>query len=149
MLKSLRNGFLAAVAFASTIAVAQNITSSVQLSQDARGNLGISSAGDLTFLNQVHVNSSSAILPPVVSSCTGGTLVAGSTDFSGAVTGVTGTACTITFGRAYTNAPSCLVNGSNATAATVFTTTSTTQLVMGFTTASSAKITWICVGNIA
>lgn len=128
--------------------IAQNVTSSLQLSQDPRGNFGVTSAGDLLFQNQAHLNANAVSLPPAVSSCTGGTLVAGSTDFSGGVTGVTGTACTITFGRAYANAPNCLVNASNATAASTFATTSTTQLVMGFTTASSAKITWICVGNI-
>lgn len=130
------------------LALAQNVTLSLQLSQDPRGNFGVTSAGDLLFQNQVHLNENAAALPPAVSACTGGSLVAGSSDFSGAVTGVTGTACTITFGRAWTNAPNCLVNASNATAASTFATTSATQLVMGFTTASSAKITWICVGNI-
>lgn len=141
-------GAVAALALAG-LAYGQSITGSLQQSQDPRGNFGVSSVGDLTVQNQAHVNSLQISSPPVVSTCTGGTLVAGSSDLAGGVSGVTGTACTVTFGRPYTNAPTCVFSGSNGTAATVSGVVTAAHIVFAFTTASSATITWICIGNAA
>lgn len=53
--------------------------------------------------------------PPVITSCGGGTLVTGSTDHKGQITGITAaTACTITFSQNLGTAPACSFSSNNA-----------------------------------
>lgn len=78
---------------------------------------------------------------PVVSTCTNGSLAAGSTDAAGriSVSGGATTACTVTFGTAYaTNPPACVVIAKTAgIVATV--NTSTTAMVIAFSSTGVAN----------
>jgi hypothetical protein len=70
---------------------------------------------------------------PVVSSCGGGTLVTGSTDNKGQITGISAaTACTITFNKALPAAPSCTFS-SNAAIVPTITSLSTTAVTTAMT----------------
>ena len=72
-------------------------------------------------------------LTPVLTSCgTSPTIVAGSTDSAGTFTmGATGTGCVITFAVAYTNTPSCTVQGQTLANLTSYTKTNTAITLVG------------------
>jgi len=145
VLKRLATALACGAFFAGGLVVAQTITSSLQLSQDARGNFGVDSSGNLVMFNNRHFNAQTTSTPPTLGTCTGGTLTAGSTDFSGQVTGATAATCAVVFGQTYGTAPRCLVTPNNATAATTFVTAAATT---GFTfnqTATTTTFNWLCV----
>lgn len=85
---------------------------------------------------------------PVLSAC-GGAVAgdAGSTDVAGTVTqGGTVTTCTITFGTAFTVAPTCIVSDLTGTRASMGTAiTATAIAVTGITAAD--KLAWMCMGK--
>jgi len=85
----------------------------------------------------------------VLGTCAGGTLVAGSTDFSGQVSGSSGTSCIVTFGQPWGTAPRCVTSGSVSSAATtgpVSNTTSTTAITMTVAATGAGVSTYICNG---
>lgn len=143
MIKSLRNGFLAAVAFAATVAFAQTFTGSVQLSQDPRSQLPFDANGNIYLTNNNHfdpiVGSGTAT---TLGTCTGGTITAGSSDTSGQVTGGSATTCAVNFGRAYVTAPKCIVTAGSAVQALQAGTSTTVLTITATTTVGTAN--WFC-----
>lgn len=97
-----------------------------------------------------NVESTQASLPAVSSCGTGSpTVTALSTDRSGSVTtGTAATACTITFGPGFTNAPNCQVTGSSLISFPGVTTRSATSVTFGISGAVTADILyWSCEAN--
>lgn len=93
--------------------------------------LSISNTGHLSFAGNV----------PAVTSCGSGTLVAGSTDSKGQITGISAaTACTITFSRALPTAPSCAFTTSTGIAAGGIPTTSAVTTSMALFTGTLGYI---------
>jgi hypothetical protein len=134
------------------LAIAQNITSSVQLSQDPRGAIGVDSNGNVYYQNNVHILSSPNVAaPPVLTACiTGGSPTLTGTDFSGTiVSGTTAsTSCVVTFGKAFVTAPRCVVTwAAGGPPATTSWTTSTTALTITQASTSSVTINYICVST--
>jgi hypothetical protein len=145
MFRKLTTAFLVGLCFAIGLASAQVITRSVQLSQDPSGPFGVDASNNLYLQGNRHFNASGGNNPPTLGTCTAGVITAGSTDFSGQVTGATAATCAVVFGQAYATAPRCLVTPNNATAATTFVTAAATT---GFTfnqTATTTTFNWICV----
>jgi len=146
MFRKLLTSFLCGLLFVSGLAIAQVITRSVQMSQDPSGPVGFDANNNMYIQQNRHLlASTNNAAAPTLGTCTGGTLTAGSTDFSGQVTGVTGATCAIVFAQAYATAPRCLAIANNSAAATVFITSPATT---GFTinaTASTSLFNWICV----
>ena len=86
---------------------------------------------------------------PAVSSCgTSPSMSTGANDIHGTIT--TGTAtpstCTITWAASRTNTPDCSIDSPSGTTITNFT-PGTTTLVITFPATSSAKLTYICMGQ--
>lgn len=140
-------GFLFGLAALAGFALAQTFTSGVQLSQDPRSQLPIDTTGNVYLTNNQHldyiVGNGTA---PSINTCAGGTLVAGSTDVSGQVSGSSGTSCTVNFGRAWVTAPRCITSGSisSATTGPVSNTTTTTVLTMTVAVTGAGVFTWFC-----
>lgn len=148
MWKALRNGFLAAVAFAGTVALAQNFTASVQLSQDPRGPLPIDSNQNIYITNNRHLLSFLGASPgPSVSAACGttGQSVSG-TDFQGTITvgGTATTSCPLTFGQAFLTAPTCVLAPKSGILAAFSWTTSTTGFTVTQTSTASNTISYVC-----
>lgn len=86
---------------------------------------------------------------PTVGTCgTSPSVTANSSDMAGELTTGTGTptACTLTFGKAFTNAPFCTIVDRTGLANLTSYTTSTTNFVITTSAASSQKIEWQCRG---
>lgn len=96
------------------IAVAQNITSSVQLSQDPRGPIGLDSANNVYFPAHILTNQ----LPAPTVTAGAGTVTLVGTDNAGTITGggVTTSTATMLFAKAYAAAPSCVLVGQTSQA---------------------------------
>lgn len=96
-----------------------------------------------------HLTASSTPVTPAVSSCgTGtGTLSAGSNDVTGVVTTATAaTACTITFGRAYSSVPNVLVTGASLVGFPAVTAVSQTAFTIGVSAAVTGDaITYLVI----
>lgn len=136
---------------------------SVQLAVGG-GNVGIGmttipslfSIGSVTSLlyavtNKGHVVVDDAVTAsfPVISACgTTPALTAGSSDFAGKVTIGTGvtTACTITFGTAYTNEPSCVVTPQYSATAYLSASSATAITVTLSADGAGQKFNYHCVG---
>lgn len=102
------------------MANAQSITKALQLSQDATGAFGIDTNNNVYF--PAHILSTGPV--PVAANAGTGTaasLNSGATDFAGTLTGgaATNTTATITFGKAYAAAPSCVVVSQNSSVSPV------------------------------
>ena len=112
------------------LALAQNITKSVQLSQDPTGSIGYDTNNNVFF--PAHILSTGLAGIPAVSSPAGTapTILAGSTDFIGQITGGSAgdTTATVTFKTAFNAAPTCLLVQSGGTASTLTYTTATTGI---------------------
>lgn len=126
---------------------AQNITKSVQLSQDGSGPIGYDTNSGTYFPG--HILSRTDIRPaPVLTGCaTGGTPGIVGTDFFGTITGgtTTSTSCVVTFGTAFVTAPNCQVSWKSGPVAAMSWTVSTTALTITQTTTASAQIVYTCV----
>lgn len=81
---------------------------------------------------------------PALTSCGNSpTLTAGSSDFAGTfVIGATGTGCVITFGTAYTNVPSCIVQAETIANLTSYTKSASAITVVGV----AGTFNYVCVG---
>lgn len=99
---------------------------------------------------------SQAILPghivstgaaPVVSACGAGATIIGS-DLAGTVTtGAATTTCTITFNKAFTAAPTCVLGWPAANLASEAWSTTTTAITVTQTSAAGNPISYICIGK--
>lgn len=117
-------------------AVAQNIVSSVQLSQDPRGGIGLDAAGNVFFLNGQHVGSQGGGTPALTTCGTAPTITG--TDFAFTVTtGSVGTSCIITFAKAFGAAPRCVVSAQAQATQPTYTSTAA-SLTMSVDIASTA-----------
>jgi len=86
---------------------------------------------------------------PAISSCGDGSpmLSAGSTDTHGTITeGTSATGCVISFVKAFTLVPTCVVSSPTGSAFTSYTATKTT-LTISNPSASGSKYSYICMGN--
>jgi hypothetical protein len=142
---------LALLAILGSVGIAQNITQSVQLSQDPRGTIGVDTTGNIYFQNNKHILSSPNVSPPpVLSACiTGGSPTLTGTDFSGTiVSGTTAsTSCVVTFGAAFLTAPRCVVTWQSGPLVAMSWTTSTTALTITQTSTASVTIDYICTST--
>lgn len=128
------------LAFGLTLALAQNITKSIQLSQSAGGPFGVDSSNNVYF--PAHVLSNGK-LPSAGSGCT----VTG-TDHVGQATYGTGSiGCTVTFSQAYLAAPICVVSDQTASVVTAIGfTTVTTSISFTSLSANGLVVNYICSG---
>lgn len=128
-------------------ALAQNITKSVQLSQDGTGPIGYDTNSGTYFPG--HILSRTDIRPaPVLSACiTGGTPTLVGTDFMGTIVAGTtaSTSCVVTFGTAFVTAPNCNVSWKTGPLAAMSWTVSTTALTITQTSNASSSIVYTCV----
>lgn len=127
-------------------AIAQNITKSVQLSQDPTGTIGYDTNNNVYFPG--HLLSTGIAGVPTVSAPVGSapTLGTGSTDFIGNFTGGSGnTTATITFKTAFAAAPTCLIVQSTTPATGLAYTTATTGINIS-SVISTGKFNWLCSG---
>lgn len=124
------------------VALAQNITKSIQLSQQP-GVIGMDTGNNVYF--PAHVLSLGKA--PAVSSCGGGSPAITGTDFGGVITmGTSATGCTLTFAKAYVATPWCVVTSQTSTATPVAYTPSLTTLTETQVSTSSNLVNYICIG---
>ncbi|MBA0089298.1 MAG: hypothetical protein HRJ53_30270 [Acidobacteria bacterium Pan2503] len=147
MLRSIFAGLLFGASAFGGLLLAQVFNSSVQLSQDPRGPLPVDTAQNVYLTNNRHLNyivGTSAA--PTLGVCAGGTLVAGSTDTSGQVSGASGTSCIVNFGNTWGTAPRCVTSGSisSATTGPVSNTATTAALTMTVVATGAGVWSWFC-----
>lgn len=135
------------LALAGSLSLAQNITKSIQLSQDGSGPIGYDTNGASYFPG--HINSTSRVgAPPTVGTCGTSPTVVGSDNSGKVTTGSTATtACTLTFGVAFVVAPACIITTAVTNAGPLFVSTTTTTAVFNYASATSAVISYICIGQ--
>jgi len=105
-------------------AIGQNITKSVQLSQDPTGLVGYDTNNGVNFPG--HINSTTrGSLPPVLSTCGTSPSFTGSDNALRLTTGSAATTCTVTFGTAFTTAPACVITPQGAAVQPTYTVSAT------------------------
>jgi len=147
LFRTLLAGLIFGAATFGGLLTAQQIVRSVQLSQDSTGVFGVDANSNLYLQNNRHLlATNNASTAPSLGTCAGGTLVAGSTDFSGQVSGSSGTSCVVNFGQAWVTAPRCVTSGSTSSATTgpVSNTTTTAALTMTVAVTGAGVFTWLC-----
>jgi hypothetical protein len=129
------------LAFGLTLALAQNITKSIQLSQSAGGPFGVDSNNGVYFPGHVL---STGKAPSAGTGCT----VAG-TDTVGQITYSSNSiGCTVTFAKAYLAAPICVVSDQTASVVSAIGyTTVTTSIAFTSLSANGLVINYICSGG--
>jgi len=137
---------LALLCLLSSVGVAQVITSSLQLSQDARGPFGVDANSGVYFPG--HLLTPSGRPAPVVVGATCGTTAPSvvGTDTAGLITVGTSatTSCLLTFGTAFVTAPVCLLTPKSAILAALSYATTTTTLTITQTSTASNTIAYFC-----
>lgn len=114
--------------FAFSLAFAQSITRSIQLSQDPSGPIGVDTNNGVYFPG--HMNTTGTT--PTVTACSTTPAIVG-TDTAGKVTGGTGplvATCTVTFARAYVTTPYCIVQVQNPATSPLAYSASTTAITI-------------------
>lgn len=128
-------------------ALAQNITRSVQLSQDPTGIFGVDSTNSVYFGNHI-LSTTRGGPPPTVTGSTCGTTAPSITgsDFAGTVTVGTSatTSCVVTFGTAFNTAPTCVLTPKSAILAAFSYAATTTALTITQTSTANNTISYIC-----
>jgi hypothetical protein len=84
---------------------------------------------------------------PAANTCAGFALAGGASDLAGTITYTSATTCSVTFGRAYIAAPTCMANAINAVTPAVGSVASTTT---GFTVtfaAAQTSFAYQCFGS--
>jgi hypothetical protein len=139
----------AALALVAGLAWAQNITGSLQQSQDPRGIVGVDAAGNIYFQQGGHILSSGGTAPVLSACVTGGSPKIVGTDFAGTITAGTtaSTSCVVTFGHAFVTAPNCVVTWNTGPLAAMSWTTSTTALTITQTSNASSGISYMCTST--
>lgn len=117
------HGLCALVLIASGIALAQNITRSVQLSQDPSGPIGFDTTNN-TYLPRKLLFPSVA-QTPVLSTCGTSPSIVGNDVVGKVTTGSAATTCTITFSQAYIVAPACFLQTQGSATQPTYTTSIT------------------------
>lgn len=125
------------------LALAQNITKSLQISQAPNGPIGMDSSNNVYFPGHIL---SVGPATPAITSCGGGTPVIAGSDTAGLVTmGTSSTGCIVTFTRAYAATPWCVVTVQGGVSQLAYTTTTTLIQVSQLST-SSNKFNYFCSG---
>jgi hypothetical protein len=128
-------------------ASAQNITKSLQGSQDPRGPAGWDTSNAIYFPG--HINAYGQTPATTLSLCGTGVLNTGSTDAAGSVwAGASGTSCVVVFGAPFNNLPNCVVTQAATPTSGLsygLTTATTNFTVKGL--ASATSFFYICIGN--
>lgn len=96
---------------------------------------------------QGHLTASQPSGTIVLPTCTNCTLVAGSTDFSGAAAATATSAVALAFGKVYGKAPSCIVLDHTTPSGNALAVEPTTTGFTLGTTVNADKFSWICVGQ--
>ena len=132
------------------LAVAQNINKSIQQSQDPTGAIGVDTNNQVYFPGHIGAMPTAGA-PSVGAPCGTSPAIAG-TDTAAEITEGTGavSACGVTFRRAYTSTPSCVVSwqtrGVSPTGYSV--STAGIQVQQAATSnIASAKWNYVCFGN--
>lgn len=128
-------------------AIAQNITKSIQLSQDGTGTIGYDTGNNVYFPAHILSTVRGSPAPTVTGSTCGTTAPAiTGTDFAGTVTvgSSATTSCVVTFGTAFVTAPTCVVSPKSTILAAFSFATSTTALTVTQTSTASNTFTYIC-----
>ena len=132
------------LAIGAGIAIAQNITKAIQLSQDATGAFGVDTNNGVFFPGHWLVKP--AVVPTVSSGATTPSIVG--SDASGLITvAAAATTVTLTFATAYVTAPWCLVSpNATSTTTTVSWTTATTNIAITESGAAGTmnKLNYFC-----
>lgn len=130
------------LAFACGLALAQNITKGVQLSQDATGPIGVDASNNVYFPNKLL---STRVITPTLSTCGTAPSIIGNDTVGKLTTGSAATTCTVTFSAAFNVAPACVVSAQGTATQPTFT-TSTTALTMSVDIASTVY-NYICLSQ--
>lgn len=123
-----------------------NIPSAVRVTtSNAAGQLN----QQLTFDQNAHLAiTAQATAPSISAGCNGAgsSVGTGSSDYAGNITGQTAaaTTCTITFGTAFGNTPSCVTSGDQSAILTQVRATGT--LVVTFASTANYRFNWVCSG---
>lgn len=121
---------------------AQNIVSSVQLSQDPRGAIGFDASNNMFLLKGQHFGSQGGAAP-VASACGTGPTVTG-TDFAFTLTtGSSATSCTVTFANAFGASPRCILGTQGSATQPTYTTTAASVVIT--VDIASTVYTGICI----
>lgn len=110
------------LALFASFALAQNITKSVQLSQDPSGPFGVDAANNVYFQKKILSVSTAA---PVLTSCGTAPSIVGNDAVGKLTTGSAATTCTVTFTTAYNVAPACIFAPQGAATFPTYTTSTT------------------------
>lgn len=128
---------------ASGLALAQNITKGIQLSQDGSGPIGYDTNGASYFPG--HINSTTRVgARPVLSTCGTAPSFTGTDNALRLTTGSAATTCTITFGVPFVVAPACVITPEGAAVQPTYT-SSITAIAMTVDVASTVY-NIICMG---
>lgn len=126
-----------------SLATAQNLTKSLQGSQDPRGPVPMDSSNNIYL--PYHLNSAGQPTAPSFPGGVGNACVNTCTDLAGQVsTGSAATTLTVQFGQAYNYAPACILQEQAGTTAPTFTTTTTE--INATVVASSKTYNYLCLG---
>lgn len=131
------------LALAGGIALAQNITKAIQLSQDSTGIIGIDSNNSVYFPNKLLAKSTTNT--PALTSCGTTPTIVGNDTVGKLTTGSGATTCTMTFNIAYNVAPACVLQEQGGSVSPTFT-TSTTALTATVDVASTVY-NYICMSQ--
>jgi hypothetical protein len=131
------------LAFGLSLAAAQVVTKSVQLSQDPTGAIGLDAANNAYFPNKLLATRTVA---PALTSCgTAPSVVTGNDTLGKFTTGSAATTCTLTFNVAYNVAPACILAPNGNLNFPTYT-TSTTALTVTVDVASTTY-SYICMSQ--
>lgn len=131
------------LALAGAVALAQNITKAVQLSQDPTGLIGYDTANATYFPG--HINNTTRGSPgPVLSTCGTAPSFTGTDNALRLTTGSAATTCTVTFGTAFVAIPACVITPQGAAVQPTYT-VSITAISMTVDVASTVY-NIICMG---
>lgn len=131
------------LALAASVGFAQNITKSVQLSQDGSGPIGYDTNGASYFPG--HINSTTRVgARPVLTSCGTAPSFTGTDTALRLTTGSAATTCTVTFGVPFVVAPACVITPEGAAVQPTYT-ASITAIAMTVDVASTVY-NIICMG---
>lgn len=124
------------------VAFAQNITKSVQLSQDPSGPIGFDASLNTYFPKKIL---STAVASPALTSCGTAPSIVGNDTVGKLTTGSAATTCTFTFVTAYNVAPACIFQTQGAATQPTYT-TSTTAVTFTVDIASTVY-NYICMSQ--
>lgn len=124
-------------------AIGQNITRSVQLSQDPTGIYGVDTNNNVYFANKILARSTNAV--PVLTGCGTAPSILGNDTVGKLTTGSAATTCTVTFSLAYNVAPACVISAQGTATQPTFT-TSTTAITITVDIASTVY-NYICISQ--